>query len=73
MRADPPLQLRTRLGGRKGGRLVGGCDTLAAIYESMYGKAPMHMTACEEVIGLPGDVLVGGRMASVALLNELHK
>ena len=33
-----------------------GCHTLAVIYESMYGKAPMHMTACEEVIGLPGDV-----------------
>jgi len=33
-----------------------GCDTLAAIYEPVYGKeAPMHMTACEEVIGLPGD------------------
>ena len=40
--------------------MCGGCDTLAAIHESMYGKAPMHMTACEEVIGLPGDVFVGG-------------
>jgi len=32
----------------------------SAIYESMYGKVPMHMTACEEVIGLPGDVFVNG-------------
>ena len=39
---------------------MAGCDTLAAIYESMYGKVPMHMTACEEVIGLSGDVFVGG-------------
>ena len=39
---------------------MAGCDTLAAIYESMYGKAPMQMTAREEVIGLPGDVFVGG-------------
>jgi len=34
----------------------------------MYGKAPMHMTACEEAIGLLGDVFVygedgGGRVA----------
>ena len=36
------------------------CDTLAAIHESMYGKVPMHITAYEEVIGLPGDVFVGG-------------
>jgi len=47
---------------------VAGCDTLAVIYESMYGKAPMHMTACEEAIGVPGDVFVygedgGGRVA----------
>ena len=35
-------------------------DTRAAIYESMYGDAPTHMTACEAVIGLPGDVFVGG-------------
>jgi len=40
---------------------VAGCDTLFAIYESMYGKAAMHMTACEEVISLPGDVFVGGK------------
>ena len=45
-----------------------GCDTLAAIYESMYGMASMRMTAYEEVIGLPGDVFVygedgGGRVA----------
>ena len=37
-----------------------GCDTLAVIYESMYGKEPMHMTAYKAVIGLPGDVFVGG-------------
>ena len=48
--------------------MCGGCDTLAAIHESMYGKAPMHMTACEEAIGLLGDVFVygedgGGRVA----------
>jgi len=30
---------------------VAGCDTLAAIYESMYGKA---------VLGLSGDVSAGG-------------
>jgi len=29
---------------------VAGCDTLAAIYESVYCKAPMYMTACEAVI-----------------------
>jgi len=39
---------------------VAGCGTLAAIYESVYGKALMYMTACEEVIGLPGAVFVGG-------------
>ena len=39
---------------------MAGCDTLAAIYESVYGKAPMYMTAYEEVIGLPGDVFVYG-------------
>jgi len=39
---------------------VAGCDILAAIYESMYSMAPLHMTAYEEVIGLPGDVFVGG-------------
>ena len=32
-------------------------DTLAAIYESMYGE---RKTVCEEAIGLPGDVFVGG-------------
>ena len=47
---------------------MAGSDTLAAIYESMYGKEPMHMTACGDVIGLPGDVFVygedgGGRVA----------
>ena len=39
---------------------MAGCDTLVAIYESVYGKAPMYMTACEEAIGLLGDVFVGG-------------
>ena len=39
---------------------MAGCDTLVAVYESMYGKAPKHMTAYEEVIGLPGDVFVYG-------------
>ena len=39
---------------------MAGCDTLAAIYESVYGKAPVYMTALKEVIGLPGDVFVGG-------------
>jgi len=48
--------------------LCGGCDTLVAIHESKYDKAIMYMTACEEVIGLPGDVFVycedgGGRVA----------
>jgi len=38
---------------------VAGCDNLTAIYESVCGKVPMHMTACDEVIGLPGDVCVG--------------
>jgi len=52
---------------------VASCDTLATIYESMYGKVPMHMTACEVVIGLPGDVEWEERMAAVVLLNELHK
>ena len=55
------------------------CDTLAAIYESMYGKAPKHMTAasvlrvCEKVLGLPGDADWEERMAAVELLNELRK
>ena len=39
---------------------MAGCDTLAAVHESMYGKVPMYMTAYEEVIGLPGDVFVYG-------------
>ena len=39
---------------------MAGRDTLAAIYEFMYGKASMYMAACKEVIGLPGDVFVGG-------------
>jgi len=39
---------------------VAGCDTQAVIYEPMYSKAPMHMTACEAAIGLPGDVFVVG-------------
>ena len=33
----------------------------------------MHMTACEEVIGLPGDVEWEERMAAVVLLNEVRK
>jgi len=55
------------------------CDALAAIYESMYGKAPKHMTAayvlraCEKVLGLPGDADWEERMAAVELLNELRK
>jgi len=52
---------------------VAGSDTLAAIYESTYGKAPMHMIAREEVIGLPGDVELEERMAAVVLLNELRE
>ena len=44
----------------EGGSCVAGCDNLAAIFESMYGKSPMHKTACEEAIGFPGDVFVGG-------------
>jgi len=38
------------------------CEAQTAICESMYGKAPKHMTAasvlrvCEKVLGLPGDV-----------------
>ena len=39
--------------------------------ESVYGKAPMHMTACEAVIGLPGAVEWEERMAAVVLLNEV--
>jgi len=35
---------------------VTGCDTLSAMYESMYGEVSMYMTACEEMMGLPGDV-----------------
>jgi len=49
------------------------CGTLAAIYEFMHGKAPMHMTTSEEVLGLPGDVEGKERMAAVVLLNELRK
>jgi len=37
----------------------------------MYGKAPM--TACEEVISLPGDAEWEERMAAVVLLNKLRK
>ena len=45
----------------EGESCVAGCHNLAAIYESMYGKASMHyLTACEEAIGLPGDVFLGG-------------
>ena len=58
---------------------MAGCDTLAPIvrvlvrHESMYGKAPMYMTACEEMLGLPGDVFVGGEECAVVLLNDLRK
>ena len=41
------------------GSCVAGCDTLAAIYETLDGKASVHTTTCEEVIGLPGDGFVG--------------
>jgi len=44
---------------------VEGCDTLAAIYVSMYGKAPKYMTTREAVIGLPGDAEWEERMAAV--------
>jgi len=53
------------------------CDALAAIYESMYGYAPKHMTAasvlraCEKVLGLLGYADWEERM--VELLNELRK
>ena len=46
--------------GNRGESCVAGRDTLAAIYEFRYGKASMYMAACKEVIGLPGDVFVGG-------------
>ena len=47
---------------------MAGCDNMADIRESMYDKALVYRTACEEVIGLPGDVFVycedgGGRVA----------
>ena len=50
-----------------------GCDTLAAIYEYLYGEVPMYVTACEEMIGLPGDVFVGGEECAVVLLDDLCK
>jgi len=52
---------------------VTGCDTLTAIYESLYGEVPMYMTACEEMLGLPGDVFVGGEECAVVLFNEVRK
>jgi len=52
---------------------LAGCDTLVANYESLYGKAPMHTTACEEVIGLPGDAEWEEMMTAVMLLNEVRK
>ena len=51
----------------RGKRRVVGCDTLAAIYESVYGKAPMYMTACEAVIGLRAMCSCTARMAAVVL------
>jgi len=33
----------------------------------------MYMTACDEMIGLPGDVFVGGEECAVVLLNDLRK
>jgi len=33
----------------------------------------MYMTACEEMIGLPGDVFVGEEECAVVLLNDLRK
>ena len=57
----------------RGKRRVVGCDTLAAIYESVYGKAPMYMTACEAVIGLRAMCSCTARMAAVVLLNEVRK
>ena len=61
------------------GGTPGGRDALAAIYESMYGKAPKPMTAafvlraCEKVLGLLGDADWEERMAAVELLNEQRK
>ena len=52
---------------------MAGCDTLAAIYESVYGKAPMYMTACEAVIGLRAMCSWEERIAAVVLLNEVRK
>ena len=52
---------------------VAGCDILAAIYESVYGKAPMYMTACEAVIGLRAMCSWEERIAAVVLLNEVRK
>ena len=52
---------------------MAGCHTLAVIYDSVYGEAPMYMTAYEEVIGLPGDVEFEEMMAAVVLLNEVRK
>jgi len=49
-------------------------DTLSAIYESMHGKAPMHMTACEEERSACRAMCsCAERMAAVLLLNDLHK
>ena len=52
---------------------MAGCDTLAAIYETMYGKAPMHMTACGDVIGCRAMCSWEERMAEVVLLYEVRK
>jgi len=53
---------------------VAGCGTLAAIYESMYGAAPMHMTACEEERSACRAMCSWEEMmATVVLLNEVRK
>jgi len=53
---------------------VAGCDTLAAIYESMYGKAPMHMTACKEERSAYRTMCSWEEMmAAVVLLKEVRK
>ena len=53
---------------------MAGCDTLAAIYESMYGKVPMYMTACEEERSVCRAMCsCTERIATVVLLNEVRK
>ena len=53
---------------------MAGCDTLFAIYESLYDKAPMHMTACEEERSACRAMCEWEEMmAAVVLLNEVRK